>query len=145
MKGVTFGGPEGLKDGLVAKSVLATLHDKSQPVVDALMGLLLQQKFNLLTPFPIYPPKQEKGIGYTHTHTYTHIDRERERESLRSSWRQPWWQAAEAEERERGRHLPAAALSKDLMQICGEGLITGTLLGFLKWGERLLIASPSSP
>lgn len=38
----TFGAPEGLKNSLVTKSVLSTLHYKSQPVVDTLMSLLLQ-------------------------------------------------------------------------------------------------------
>lgn len=37
----TFGIPESLEHGLVTKSELPTLHHKSQPVVDALMGLLL--------------------------------------------------------------------------------------------------------
>jgi len=37
----TFGAPERLENGLVTKGVLATLHHKSEPVVDALMGLLL--------------------------------------------------------------------------------------------------------
>lgn len=41
-KKFTFGAPERLKYSLVSKSILSTLHDKSQPVVDALMSLLLQ-------------------------------------------------------------------------------------------------------
>ncbi|KAJ9554681.1 hypothetical protein OSB04_018726 [Centaurea solstitialis] len=33
--------PERFKNSLVTKSILSTLHDKSQPVVDALMSLLM--------------------------------------------------------------------------------------------------------
>jgi hypothetical protein len=38
--GRTFAAAQRLEGGLVPKSVLATLHDERQPVVDALMGLL---------------------------------------------------------------------------------------------------------
>lgn len=38
----TFGAPQGLENGLVSQGVLATLHDEGEPVVDALMSLLLQ-------------------------------------------------------------------------------------------------------
>lgn len=40
----TFGAAERFENSLVSKSVLATLHDESQPVVDALMSLLLQKR-----------------------------------------------------------------------------------------------------
>lgn len=39
---ITFGAPERFKNGFVTKSVLSTLHHESQPIVDALMSLLLQ-------------------------------------------------------------------------------------------------------
>lgn len=37
----TFGAPEGFENGFITESVFTTLHDKSEPVVDALMSLLL--------------------------------------------------------------------------------------------------------
>ena len=40
----TFGIPEGFEDGLVTQSVLATLHHEGKPVVNTLMGLLLQKE-----------------------------------------------------------------------------------------------------
>ena len=43
----TFRASERFEHGLVPKSVLAALHDKSEPVVDALMSLLLRFSQNL--------------------------------------------------------------------------------------------------
>lgn len=40
---LTFTAPQRLEDRLVSKSVLATLHYQGEPVVDALLGLLLQK------------------------------------------------------------------------------------------------------
>lgn len=40
-KTLTLGAPQRPQYGLVSESVLATLHHKSEPVVNALMGLLL--------------------------------------------------------------------------------------------------------
>ena len=40
----TFGIPEGFEDGLVTQGVLATLHHEGKPVVNTLMGLLLQEE-----------------------------------------------------------------------------------------------------
>lgn len=42
-KSNTFGAPDSLEDGLVTKSVLPTLHDQCEPVVDVIMALLLQK------------------------------------------------------------------------------------------------------
>lgn len=43
----TFGGAERTEDGLVTESELSTLHDKGQPVVYALMGLLLRVWYSI--------------------------------------------------------------------------------------------------
>lgn len=37
----TFGASERFENGFITESVFTTLHDKSEPVVDALMSLLL--------------------------------------------------------------------------------------------------------
>ena len=41
LKKITFRVPEGFEDCFVAQGVLATLHNESKPIVDALMSLLL--------------------------------------------------------------------------------------------------------
>lgn len=40
----TFGAPQCPEDGLVPEGVLAALHHQREPVVDALMGLLLHKE-----------------------------------------------------------------------------------------------------
>ena len=45
----TFGIPEGFEDGLVTQGVLATLHHEGKPVVNTLMGLLLQEEEESIT------------------------------------------------------------------------------------------------
>lgn len=38
---VTFGAPQGFENGFITEGKFATLHNKSEPVVNALMSLLL--------------------------------------------------------------------------------------------------------
>jgi len=40
-KKITFRIPKGFENGFIPKGIFSTLHDKSEPVVDALMSLLL--------------------------------------------------------------------------------------------------------
>jgi hypothetical protein len=46
-KNETFGTPKGFENGFITEGVFATLHNKSEPVVDALMSLLLQKSMKI--------------------------------------------------------------------------------------------------